>query len=640
MMAGVLSGCSSTPPVSIGSKGFTEQRILAEMVAQLLESDGVPVDRVVRFPDDVSPFTAIGEGVVDTYIEYVGTALLALGEPPLNDSEAAFDLAQEASAAEGLEWLVPLGYSNDYVIAVTPETAAKYGLETISDLASLPITPRFGVNAEYLRRPLDGYTALVDRYGLTTNPGVYVGETKQDLYQALRTGEIDVVEGFATDPQIRDFDLVVLEDDLNFLPAYDAAMLARTEVVERYPEIVDVLAQLEGALDSDTVSSLIAQVDFEGRDARVVASEQLARLGLLETSRETRGDAVVVAIGPDDQRSGPTGRALEAIGEAYPGRPIEVISTNDPTGAVLTGQARLAIANAEDLFAPNGRTDGRDRPTKPLEAIASVETRAAHLLAPAGSTFARTLAVGPEGSASQDLAQTLIANGVLPADTQLVVAEGDSIDDRLALVKSGRASAMLAVTPLGHPEIQDAINESDMQLLPLPGSADDLQFTASHLRPARIPAEEYRDQTESVDTVSQQTVIVGPSSVIGEPGVYGPNGFIGGPSQAASGSAVASIRSTLDGARVDPALPRAPTPLTDLGELPQETNPSVLESVISLAVIAAIVWLVFVLFRRRPEPDGSAADDSPPADSDEDPSDSAESNGTTDDELVTDDARR
>lgn len=626
LLTTVVVGCSSNPPVSIGSKGFTEQRILAEMAAQLLEADGVPVDRVVEFPDGVPPFSAIQEGIVDTYIEYTGTALLAMGQPLLNDSQASYDLAQASAAEVDLEWLVPLGYSNDYVLAVTPETAARYELSTISDLTELSVPPRFGVDQEFLRRPLDGFDALTDRYGLITNSDVLVAEDKQELYQALRSGQVDVVEGFATDPQIRDFDLVVLEDDLGFLPAYDAAMLARTDVVDRYPELAQVLAQLDGALDADTVSSLIAQVDFEGRDAKVVASEELARLGLLDEARATRGDAVVVAIGPDDQRSGPTGRALEAIGEAYPGRPIEVLATNDPAAAVLSGEARLAIANAEELFAAEGRTEGRDRPTKPLEAIATVETRAAHLLAPEGSAFEDTLAVGPAGSASQDTALTLIANGILPANTQLVEADGDSIADRVALVESGRASALLAISPLGHPEIQDAISDSGLQLQSLPGLSDDLQFNAAHLRPSRIPADEYRDQEASIDTVSQQTVIAGPASDIGDPAVYGPNAFIGGPSQPISGSAVTSIRTTLDGPRVDPTLPQAPTPLTELDQLPKSTNPSAVESALSLGVIAGIVWLVAFLLRRRPEDDVDDSGDAITA--------------TSDDELVTNDVQR
>jgi glycine betaine/choline ABC-type transport system substrate-binding protein len=639
VVGAVLVGCGNGAPVSIGSKGFTEQRIIAEMVAQLLEVEGVPVDRVVEFPDGVSPFTAIQEGVVDTYVEYTGTALLALGEPPLNDSEAAFDLLQETSSDLDLEWLAPLGYSNDYVLAVTPETASRYDLRTISDLANLPTPPRFGVDREFLRRPLDGFNALVDRYGLTTNPDLLVSEDKSQLYQALRSGEIDVMEGFATDSQIRSFDLVILEDDLDFLPAYDAAFLARTDVVEQHPELVDVLSQLDDALDADTVSTLIEQVDFEGRDAKVVASEQLARLGLLDNARPSRGDAVVVAIGPDDQRSGPTGRALEAIGEAYPGRPIQVITANDPAGAVLNGDARMAIANAEELFAPEGRTDGRDRPIKPLEAIASVETRSAHLLVPAGATLGNTLAVGPPGSTSQDTALTLIANGVLPADTTLVVAEGDSIADRVDLVTSGQASAMLAISPLGHPEIQDAVSDSGLQLLSLPNINESLQFSAPHLRPTRIPAGEYRDQTESIDTLSQQTVVAGPASDIGDPAVYGPNSYIGGPRQPVSGSAVTSIRETLDGPRIDPALPRAPSPLTELDGLPQSTNPSTVESLLNFVVIIGIGLLVAFLLRRRPESEDAAVADGP-----SDPTSDSDTTGIDDDaendELITEATQR
>ncbi len=597
----LLAGCSADrQAVRVGAKDFTEQKVLAEMVAQLLETGGVPVSRIVQFPNGVTPLDAIGEGVVDAYVEYTGTALLALGLPSLNDSAAALDRVVEESEPLGLEWLAPLGFSNDYVLAVTPETAARFDLSTISDLAGLAVPPRIGVDREFLRRPAEGLGALTDRYGLVLNPEVLVTDDKAELYRALRSGEVDVVEGFATDAQIRSFDLVALEDDLGFLPAYDAAVLVRGDVLARYPRIAGLVEQLQDRLSADDVRNMIIQVQFEGRDAKVVASAELARLGLLEVTNAQRGNAVVVAIGLDDQRAGATGRALEAINEAYPGRPIDIVAVNDPAGAVLAGEARLGIANAEDLFAPGDRTDG-DRPTKPLEAIAAVETRAAHLLAPADGEFDRTLAVGPPGSSSRATALTLIEQGVLPAGTRLVTVPGEGlIGERVAAVRSGTASAMLAISPPGHPEIQQAISDFGLRLFSLPGAADEERLReVPHLRPARIPAAKYRGQPSPVDTVSQQTVIAGPASDVGQPGVYGPNAFIGGPAQPVSASAVGAIRDLLETPRVDPALPRSPAPLTDLDQIPKSTNPSALESALNFLVIAGMVALVAFILRRR-----------------------------------------
>jgi len=596
----LLAGCSADrQAVKVGAKDFTEQKVLAEMVAQLLENGGVPVSRIVQFPDGVTPLDAIGERVVDAYVEYTGTALLALGLPSLNDSAAALDRVVGASEPLGLEWLAPLGFSNDYVLAVTPETAARFELSTISDLAGLAVPPRIGVDREFLRRPAEGLGALTDRYGLVLNPEVLVTDDKAELYRALRSGEVDVVEGFATDAQIRAFDLVVLEDDLGFLPAYDAAVLVRSDILARYPQIAGLVGQLQDRLTADEIRNMVIQVQIEGRDAKVVASAELARLGLLEARTAQRGDAVVVAIGLDDQRAGATGRALEAINEAYPGRPIEIVAVNDPAGAVVAGEARMGISNAEDLFAPEGRTDF-DRPTKPLEAIAAVETRAAHLLAPADGDFDQTLAVGPPGSSSRETALTLIERGILPAETQLVTAPGEGlIDERVAAVRSGAASAMLAISPQGHPEIQQAISDFDMRLLSIPGADEERLRAVPHLRPARIPAARYRGQSAPIDTVSQQTVIAGPASDVGQPGVYGPNAFIGGPAQPVSASAVGAIRDLLETPRVDPALPRSPAPLTDFDQIPKSTNPSALESALNFLVITGVVALVVFILRRR-----------------------------------------
>lgn len=623
LLALLLTACApGSNTITVGAKGFTEQRILGEMVALLAEDGGVKVDRVVPFPADIAPLRGLIDGTIDIYVEYTGTALLELGQAPLVSPDEAFDLLDEESGEYGLTWLPRLGFSNDYVLTVTAETAARLDLESISDLGSLRTPPRFGITTEFERRPLDGLDALVSRYGLRVDRDVLATNDKAGLYDALRSGNITVAQGFSTDPEIASLDLVVLEDDLKFFPAYEAAPVARTESLQAFPQLEAAVARLAGQLDEATMRRLIEQVIFEGREAYVVARDELVSQGLIPAGFvQDRGDAVLVAIGLDDERSGPTGRALEAIRRAYPGRPVEVVFAPDPADAVLRGDARIAVADAETVFQPIERTAGEDRPRKPLEAIAAVELRALHLLAPSPDTEVSSVAVGGPDSPSYETAQTLLDSDST-IDISLVQVDGSTIDERVDAVLAGRADAALVVTPLGNAEVQRAITAEDMTLLPLRASGGAPVEEAPHLRLARIPAGSYVGQNDAVTTFSQQTVLVAPVSRPDEPGIYGPNAFVGGPAQPLSSAAITSIQNELDGPRVDPALPRTPPPLTDPQELVQPTNPAPLVSIGTLVVVLALAAFGYLLARSPTDPetppagadeDGSSPDDKPPS---------------------------
>lgn len=430
-------------------------------------------------------------------------------------------------------------------------------------------------------------------------------DNKDALYDALRTGTIAVAQGFSTDPEISLLDLVVLEDDLGFFPAYEAAPVADTESLKAFPQLADAVSRLAGRLDEARMGRLIEQVVFEGREASVVARDALVSLGLLQAGFvQDRGDAVLVAIGLDDERSGLTGRALEAIRRAYPGRPVEVVLAPDPADAVLRGDARIAVADAETVFQPIDRGAGEERPRKPLEAIAAVELRAVQLLAPSLGTEVSTVSVGGVSSPSYETAQTLIETGAVDPVT-LLQEPGGTVEERVDAVLTGEADAALVVAPLGNSEVQRAINEAGMVLLPLraPGGAPVLE--APHLRLARVPADSYVGQDRPVTTFSQQTVLVAPVSRPDEPGIYGPNAFVGGPAQPLSPAAISTIQSEISGPRVDPALPRTPPSLTDPKELVQPTNPAPLVSVGTLVVVLALAGLGYLLARARDEPDRS-----------------------------------
>ena len=605
LLAGfLLAGCGGASSVSIGSKDFSEQRILAEMVALMAEDAGLRVDRVVPYPPDISPFQGLRDATIDVYVEYTGTGLLALGQPPLTDSDAAFDLVADLSDNLGLTWLPRLGFENAWALSVTEESAARFGLSTISDLsrlsaASAPV--RFAVNGEFERRPLDGLDALASRYGLVPDPDTFVTDDKAELYQALRAGAVDVAVGFGTDPQVEQLDLVVLRDDLAFFPAYDAAPVATTAVLDAQPSLADALGALAGQIDEATMRELVRQVDFEQREPSAVARDALVSLGLIPAGQVAdRADAVLVSIGLDDQRSGPTGLALEAISQAYPGRPIEVVVSEDPADAVLRGDSRLAIADAETVFQPIERDAGEQRPVKPLEAIAAVELRAVHLLAPGTDSEITTVAVAGANSPSRETALTLLETGVLPEVT-LVELPGRTVADRVDAVTAGEADAALVVSALGQADVQTAVSESGLVLRSVAPVAGPPVLQAPHLRLGVIPAGTYVGQANQVTTFTQQAVVLGPVSEANTLAIYGPNAFVGGAAQPLSSAATQSIRAALDEPRVDPVLPRTPTPLTDPAELLQPTNPEPWVSVANLLLLAALGALGYALVR-KPRP--------------------------------------
>ncbi len=584
----------------MGAKDFTEQQILAEMIAQLAEDEGIRVDRIVPYPSGVSPYRGLEDGTIDVHVEYTGTGLLRLGRPAAADGDLAFDLVQQASADDDVTWLPRLGVGNDYVLAVTPESAQRADLATISDLADAALPPlRFVTSTDYLRRPVDGLSALASRYGLAVDPGVLATDDKAELYGALRTGAADVAVGLSTDPELREFELVALEDDLEFYPAYDAAPIARTSLLSQYPEIGATLEHLADRIDADQMSELIAQVDFEQRDPAVVAQEALTELGLLDgTLQEARGDAVVIAIGPDDELAGATGRAIEAIRAACVGRPISVLSVEDPADAVVRGDARIAIADAETVFQPTYRASGPERPVKALEAIAAVGLRTVQVLTRPETTDLTTWAVGGPGSTSGETAQTLIEAQTVE-DVELLSLPGATIAERAAEVLNGGADAALVVSPLGHPQVQQALDDG-LALRSIELDSDELVLNSPHLRIGQIPVRAYQGVTETVASVSQETVALGPVSEDVVPGIHGPGAFVGGPGQPLAPAAIESIRASLSEPRVDPVLPRAPAPITDPEDLTQPTNPSPWTSAATVALFLALAALVRALLKPHP----------------------------------------
>jgi osmoprotectant transport system permease protein len=273
-------------PVVVGSKPFGESYILAEMFAQLLEARGIAVDRRPGLGATEIAFRAIRTGAADVYPEYTGTGLLAiLGERPVADPGEVFDrVSREFRRRWNARWLPPLGFENTYAIAVTRETAHRHRLATLSDLARVSGSLRAGLTADFIGRP-DGLPGLTQSYGVRfKDVRALLPAVK---YQALAAGEVDVIDGYSTDGLIARYDLVVLEDDRQFFPPYQAAALVSGGLAERQPAAVAALAELSGRLDETTMRRLNRRLEVEREPVERVAADALAALELTGHIRPT-----------------------------------------------------------------------------------------------------------------------------------------------------------------------------------------------------------------------------------------------------------------------------------------------------------------------------------------------------------------
>lgn len=263
------SACGPGEAVVIGSKNFTEQNVLAEILAQELEARGISVERRFHLGGTFVCHNALVAGEIDLYPEYTGTALTAILErPPIQDPARVYrEVVQAYRRRWGLAWGPPLGFENTFALVVRGADAESLRLTAISDLAPLAGAWTAGFGPEFMARE-DGYPGLRETYGLD------FGRIRQmDLglmYRALQEREIDVAVANSTDGRIDALGFVVLDDDRRYFPPYEAATVVRRQALERHPGLADALAALAGALEAPTMRALNRQVDVEGRDLEEV----------------------------------------------------------------------------------------------------------------------------------------------------------------------------------------------------------------------------------------------------------------------------------------------------------------------------------------------------------------------------------
>jgi osmoprotectant transport system permease protein len=282
----MMQGAPRARPIVVASKPFGESYILCEMFAQLLEARGFRVDRRPGLGATEIAFAALRKNAIDVYPEYTGTGLLAiLGDTTRRAPAEAFaHVATEFQRRYGARWLPPLGFENTYAISVRRETAAKHGLRTLTDLARVSPTLRAGFTADFIGRN-DGLPGLTRAYGFRFDQVRPLLSAVK--YQALASGDVDVIDGYSTDGLIARYDLVVLTDDRHFFPPYQAAALVSPSLSTTSPQAIAALSELSGRIDDATMRRLNRELEVDGRPIVAVARGALASLGLVTSGSAT-----------------------------------------------------------------------------------------------------------------------------------------------------------------------------------------------------------------------------------------------------------------------------------------------------------------------------------------------------------------
>ncbi len=273
---------ASDSEIVVGSKNFLENRLLAEMFAQLIEArTSVTVKRRLGLAGTQVCFEALKTGGIDLYPEYTGTGLVTiLGEAPLKDPVRVLNRVRtEFLQRWDIWWLSPLGFENSYALALRREQAESLNIKTISDLVRVAPTLTAGFGYEFIQRE-DGYPGLQQLYGLQFRNVLTMQQTLK--YQATKKKEVDVLDVYTTDGRLAVYDFQVLEDDRHAFPPYEATALIRGEVLTSHPEIAPALTLLTRAFNSETMRTLNLRLQEKGESVSQVASDALLDLGLVD----------------------------------------------------------------------------------------------------------------------------------------------------------------------------------------------------------------------------------------------------------------------------------------------------------------------------------------------------------------------
>jgi len=602
----VACGGNDQKSLRVGAKPFAESMILAEMIAQMAENAGIPVERSIPFGLTPKIMEAVKQDVLDVYPEYNGTSLTFLGQAPTSDGEASTAAVSALFKPLGLELTGKFGFSNDYAMVMTKERASDLGVRTLQDLTKLS-SLSYAVDEDFVQRPADGLQQMNRRYGITGSKTATfpVGtEGKDKIVSALLDGSADVGELFMTDGQIAEYDLVVLSDNLGFFPVYEVAPLVRSDALASLKGLREVLEKLAGKITPADMQAMNKAVDLDAQSAASVAAAFLSSKGLLPEGAGSGGAAkIAVVADPGVARDINTARALRAIRTGYAGSDLDLTNKASPLEALAAGEARVAIVGAEAFYSL-----GDDGPVAKgiAEAFAVLGYKSAHLIGLANGADSiggmSKIATGPKGSGS-DIVLDMLLKSIGKADIEVINSDDNPRSLLLAMSK-GSYDGVFLMAPSKERGIATLMRNSFYKLVDLSEwAAGGHTARFSFIRPATIPANTYPSQTGPITTVSTQFVLASPAKTVQAAGEVGP-GTAGIDSSAAipvSASAVESIREALGAMDViDPAIPAHGSLVPEITVVDKSLPFSADISVINILMILFTVWVIYLVFLPSP----------------------------------------
>jgi osmoprotectant transport system substrate-binding protein len=274
------SNNKSSAEIVVASKGFTEQDILSELLAQQIETTtNFKVERR-RFTSALVTHNALIAGKIDAYVEYTGTAFTSiLKQKVINDPKVVYEKLKQAYAQKfNLEVMRPLGFENTFAMIIRGEDAKRYNIQTLSQAAEYTPQWRGGFGYEFVERE-DGFPGLAKTYDLRFAKSPRLMELGL-IYRALLQKQVDMINGNSTDGQIARLGLVVLKDDKQYFPPYEAAPIVRQATLKKYPEVKKAIAQLSGRITADEMRQLNYLVEGELQDIKDVVRQFRQSKGL------------------------------------------------------------------------------------------------------------------------------------------------------------------------------------------------------------------------------------------------------------------------------------------------------------------------------------------------------------------------
>lgn len=282
LMASLLSGCIfiEKDSLRLGSRNNTESIILSHVMGQLIENK---TDIEVIYKENLGGssvvWNAMTNGHIDVIPDYTGTIVVTYYHEEPGNADETLEMTKRLVESDGIVAFNTFGFNNTYTLAFDEAKAEELGVVTFSDFAKYAEDFILGSVFEFIDRP-DGLPGFQKEYGIKFKD--VKGMDHGMMYRSISADEVDVINSYTTDGQLQVYDLRVLEDDKSYFPPYHALPLVRQEILEEYPEIEDVLKQLEGMIDEEAMQIMNGKVDNDGMMVEIVAKEFLEEVGLID----------------------------------------------------------------------------------------------------------------------------------------------------------------------------------------------------------------------------------------------------------------------------------------------------------------------------------------------------------------------